>query len=344
MRLALTAFTLRGGRLALELAQKLEGEHDCAPAFPPRLAGELGAAAYESLGAWTGERFADCGGIIFVGASGIAVRAVAPYVRDKLTDPAVVSVDETGRFAVPLLSGHVGGANELARRVAALTGGVAAVSTATDVNGVFAVDQWAAEQGFALDGRAAAKHISAALLAGETVGFMSDFPVEGALPEGVAGADAALGFSVTLSPSRAPFRETLRLVPRIVTLGVGCRRGTACAAIAEAVDTALERAGVSGLGLRRVCTIDLKRDEAGLLAFCRDRGLELHCFTAEELRAVPGEFTPSSFVEGVTGVDNVCERCAVLGGGRLLLPKQALGGVTVALAQGICVPSFRKAE
>ena len=108
---------------------------------------------------------------MYVGATGIAVRAIAPYVRDKFHDPAVVSVDEAGRFVVPLLSGHVGGANELARVVAELCGGQAVVSTATDVNELFAVDEWAARRGYAIVERVIAKEISARLLEGASVGF-----------------------------------------------------------------------------------------------------------------------------------------------------------------------------
>ena len=130
MNVALTAFTRRGAALAARLARDLGA--DCTVALGKTLAGPDG---YDSVRTWAGA-------LIFVGACGIAVRAIAPYVRDKFTDPAVVCVDEAGRYAVPLLSGHVGGANELARRVAALTGGAAAIGTATDVNGLLAIDCW----------------------------------------------------------------------------------------------------------------------------------------------------------------------------------------------------------
>lgn len=334
MRLALTAFTARGLALAEGLAAALEAQgEDCVCAAPARLAQGTGLSAYGSLSAWTGERFADCGALIFVGASGIAVRAIAPWVRDKFTDPAVVSVDEGGRFAVPLLSGHAGGANALARRLAALTGGTAAVSTATDVNGLFAVDEWAVRQGFYLDGRSAAKHISAALLAGESVGMESDFPIQGELPPGVHAGPDRLGFCVTAEAEKAPFDETLRLIPPVLTLGIGCRRGTEAGAIADAVDGVLAAHGLSPRGVCRVCSIDLKQDEPGLLEFCSRRGWSLACFSASALAGAEGAFTPSVFVARTTGVDNVCERAAVLGsGGALRVKKTAGGGVTVAVA------------
>ncbi len=329
MRVALTAFTRRGMELARKLAGGLaEDGWRCRLAAPARLA--EATPGWESCGrlsVWTGERFADCEALVFVGAAGIAVRAIAPYVKDKFTDPAVVSVDEAGAFAVPLLSGHVGGANALARRVAELTGGQACISTATDVNGAFAVDVWARERGMAITDRALAREISAALLEERTVGFASDFGHP--RPAGLA-ETAELGVWVTCSAGAPPFPRTLRLVPKCLTLGIGCRRGTPQEAIAAAVDEALE--GLDPAAVFQAATIDLKQNEEGLLAFCRERGLPLQIYSAEELARVEGNFTPSAFVRSVTGVDNVCERAAVRAGGPLLRPKRAKNGVTVAVA------------
>jgi cobalt-precorrin 5A hydrolase len=260
------------------------------------------------------------------------VRAIAPYVRDKLTDPAVVSVDEGGAFAVPLLSGHVGGANDLARQVAALCGGVAAISTATDVNGLFAVDQWAARQGLVLGDRGLAKAVSAALLAGEPVGFASAFPVEGALPAGLTEGEADLGIWVTPRTGPCPFRRTLTLIPRCLTLGIGCRRGKERAAIAAQVDAALADGGYDRRAVRQVATVDRKGDEPGLLAFCAELGVPLVTHSPQALAAVEGEFASSDFVRSVVGVDNVCQRAAALAGGTLVLPRRAGDGVTVAAA------------
>lgn len=333
MKLAAIAFTARGAVLGRHITAAIAAGGDvCSLAVPARLAAGAGAQPFDTLEQWTAEHFSSADALLFVGACGIAVRAVAPHVRDKLTDPAVVSVDEGGAWCVPLLSGHVGGANDLARRVAAITGGAAAVSTATDVNGVFAVDQWAARRSWSIDGRAAAKKISAALLAGETVGFAADYPLRGALPAGVREGAASLGFAVTARCSAAPFAETLRVIPRVLRLGIGCRRGTGAHVIAAVVDRVLEENDLSPGAVCAVCTIDLKKDEPGLLDFCRERGWPLECYSAAALRAVEGEFTPSAFVAGVTGVDNVCERAATLGGAALLVRKQAANGVTAAVA------------
>lgn len=326
---ALIAFTRRGAALGKALAGLFE---HATLHVPPRLGEALGQPAYGSLAGWTAEHWgADA--LVFIGACGIAVRVIAPHVQDKLTDPCVVCVDEAGQFAVPILSGHVGGGNDLARRMAACTGGTAVITTATDVNGMFSVDQWAARQGLCLDNRGAIKEISAALLEGRPVGFSSDFPVEGPLPGGVGGEGARVGFAITLDPKASPFPKTLRLYPNILALGIGCRRGTPEAAIAGAVNRALALGGLAPQAVCQVCTIDRKGDEAGLLEFCQKRGLPLVTYPAETLAALPGKFTPSPFVEQTVGVDNVCERSALAGGGRLLIRKQAGGGVTVAVAR-----------
>ena len=324
MTAAIIAFTRRGAALGRTLADSLESTLH----VPARFAPEVGAAAYDSLEGWTAQMWGTRDALIFVGAAGIAVRAIAPHVKDKFTDPAVVSVDEAGRFVIPLLSGHVGGANELALNIAALTGGQAAVSTATDVNGLFAVDVWARERNMVITHRVLAKEVSAALLEGKPVGFVSDFGHP--CPNGLTEGPAELGVWVTWKTGEGPFLRTLRLAPKGLILGIGCRKGTSEEKIRAAVEEALS--GYEPQAVARVATIDLKKEEPGLLAFCAAHNLPLAIYTAEELAAAKGRFTRSAFVAHITGVDNVCERAAVCAGGTILVPKQAKNGVTVAVA------------
>ena len=328
--IGIIAFTKAGCALAKKLADGL-GLGSGSVCGPARFADELGIDAYGSLDAWTQAHFTTDDALIFVGASGIAVRAIAPHVRDKFSDPAVVSVDEAGRFVVPLLSGHVGGANELAREVAAITGGQAAVSTATDVNGLFAVDEWAARHGFAILERSIAKEISAALLDGRTVGFKSDFELD-EKPSGVTEGAADIGFVVSLDDSAMPFPRTLHLVPRVATVGVGCRKGTDPSALEQAVADALAEANVSAKAVTAIASIDVKKNELAILELASKMGWSPVFYTADELAAVPGEFSSSDFVKRTVGVDNVCERAACASGGELVLGKQAGGGITVAIA------------
>jgi len=285
----------------------------------------------DGLAGWAAANFPIADALVFIGSAGIAVRAIAPHVASKTSDPAVIVIDEQARFVVPILSGHIGQANALARQLADAIGATAVITTATDGRGLFAVDDWATRQGLYIANPQRIKAVSAAVLAGQPVKLASDFPVAGPLPAGVVNDADCHDVIITCRASQAG-DQALRLVPRAVTAGVGCRKGVGVDAIEQAFAAALGQAGYEAASVAGVCSIDLKAAEPGLLEFCRRRGLPLRTFSAEQLRGVGGEFTPSQFVESVVGVDNVCERAAVLGGGYLVAPKLAQGGVTVALA------------
>lgn len=278
----------------------------------------------------------DCDLIVFVGAVGIAVRAVAPYLAGKAFDPAVLVIDEAGRFVIPILSGHLGGANALAERLADGLGAQAVITTATDARAAFAVDTWAASHDCIVIDTENIKYVSGALLRDEAVGLRSGFPVNGRLPAQVTlDGTPESGFCISFDTEAAPFVHTLHLVPRVVFLGVGCRKGTDEKTIEAAAQAALDTAGVPWEAVRGIASIDVKQNEPGLLHFCETHGLSLTVFSAETLQNVSGDFTPSDFVARMVGVDNVCERAAVCAaaGGALLCRKRAQNGVTVALAQ-----------
>lgn len=320
MKLELIAFTQRGNSLAQHLAESLS-DH-----------GHQAACTRDGLKAeeWAARAFSRSDGLIFVGATGIAVRSIAPHLRHKSTDPAVVVVDEGGQFVIPILSGHLGGANDLAREIAALIGAVPVITTATDVNGVFSVDQWARRQGLLVCNPERILSVSSRLLAGETVGFFSAWPIAGELPVGlrpVSREDA----QVVLDLHR-PTGEALWLCPKGVRVGMGCRRGTPAAALRALLEEVLAQEGIPQRAVSALCTIDLKKDERGLQELAGALNAPLTTYSAQELAQVPGDFTPSPFVEQITGVDNVCERAALACGGTLLRHKTAKDRATVALA------------
>lgn len=331
MRLCVFAYTRRGCETALRLTDALVG-NELSFFAPDRLSGGEFHPIPSPSEAFYGERFRNSDALIFVGAAGIAVREIAPHIRHKAADPAVLCLDEQAQFVIPLLSGHIGGANGLARALAAALGAVPVITTATDVERRVSIDAWAARNGCVIDDLGAAKRVSAAVLEGE-VPFCSEFPISGPLPPGLVPGEAGpLGVYVGVRRT-APFACTLRLIPRVLHLGLGCRRGTPAESVRRAVDSVLEREKLDRRALKDAASIDLKADEAGLLEFCREAGLPVSFFSSTALAAVEGEFSASAFVASVAGVDNVCERAAMLGGGRrLIVNKTALEGVTVALA------------
>lgn len=294
---------------------------------------------------WTGEQFGWADAVIFVGACGIAVRHIAPYVRSKKTDPAVLVTDECGRFVISLLSGHLGGANELTESVAEFLGAVPVITTATDLHGCFAVDTFARRNHCAIRNLRAAKSVSAALLAGKTVGFYSEFPWEGKLPEGLELCDRdgrsestvfETGIAVTIHRDCRPFAETTRVIPKTVTLGMGCRRGKEPGDILTFAEKVLEENQICRQAVAKLTSIDLKKEEEGFRVLAEKWDIPFETYSADELRNTEGLFSQSAFVENITGVDNVCERSAVLGSGHgtLIQKKTGRDGMTAALAVG----------
>jgi cobalt-precorrin 5A hydrolase len=332
MRAAVLSFSRQGGRTARKIEAVLQADMECSLYAPQKYA-EAGIEPVQGeLSKFAGKLMKAADALIFVGACGIAVRAIAPHIQSKVTDPAVICVDELGTFSIALLSGHIGGGNRLARMIAAGLNATAVVTTATDVNGRFSVDAWAAEQGFLIGSMKAAKDVSAAILERD-IPITSDVSLPAPLPAGLyAGAEGPLGISVSVRDHR-PFCRTLAIIPQALVLGLGCRRGTSCETIEEAVREVFKENGLELRAVRSAASIDLKADEPGLLAFCERARIPITFYSAAVLSAARGEFTPSSFVQGITGVDNVCERSAVMSGGTLIVKKTARRGVTVAVTE-----------
>lgn len=329
MRTVVFAYSRQGCGTARRVAEVLKG--DCCLYTMERFQEE----GFQPLPKPSKPLYAECLGwadaLVFVGSCGIAVREIAPYVKDKRTDPAVICIDELGRFVIPLLSGHIGGANALAQIIAQSLGAVPVITTATDINEKFSVDSWAVNRGYIISSMKAAKTVSAEILE-KDVPLCSDYPIVTALPSGViSGQNGKVGICITCQQKK-PYEETLRLVPRILHLGIGCRKGTETSTIREVVDAVLKDHNIDHRAIKCVASIDLKAEEAGLLQFCEENKLPISFYSAEELKVVPGEFTPSGFVQSITGVDNVCERSALIGAKELIVKKTARNGVTVAVA------------
>ena len=333
MKTAVFAYTRSGILTARKVLALFENE-DRRSFVPERFREEGFRPIPKSSRAFYGEQFSWADAMIFVGACGIAVRAVAPHIRDKRTDPAVICVDDMGKYVIPVLSGHIGGANDLAKKLAEALDAEAVITTATDIHCRFSVDSWAKQQGLTIGNMQRAKEISAAILE-QDIPLYSEFPVGSAYPAGIYPAEnGPIGIYIGWI-KKDPFTKTLRLIPRNLHIGIGCRRGTAAETIRCAVNTVLDEYKIDPRAVRTISSIDLKADEAGLAEYAAAENIPLTFFSAGELRAVPGCWHHSDFVEQVTGVDNVCERAAMIRSDCLIVPRTIFNGVTVAVGAEI---------
>lgn len=285
---------------------------------------------------WTKEAFEKDDAIVFVSATGIAVRTIGPFLKSKTEDPAVLVVDDGGNFVISLVSGHIGGANELAEKIAKKIEATPVVTTSTDVNCKFSVDTWAKKQGLFIENIKAVKDISMALVNGEEVGIRGDMNLKIEVHQ-VKEEKQPLGINISWYNKKF-FQKELKLVPQWLTLGIGCRRNTPVEKIDKFVSQILKENDICKKAIEKVASIDLKKDEKGILEFCRINGWPFETYSVEELKSAKGEFSYSQFVEKVTGVDNVCQRAAVLGAtigdipGKTIVKKTSRDGVTVSIA------------
>lgn len=262
-----------------------------------------------SLSEWTKDCFDMHLPIIFIGSTGIAVRTIAPFITSKLKDSPVIVIDELGKNVIPILSGHFGGANELARLIGKVLSANPVITTATDLNNVFAVDVFAKKNGLLITDKSLIKKVSGKALKGE--------PIE------INQTDDEI------------IIEGLKLLPKRLILGIGCKKGKSFEELKSFVnkfytDEELEK------NLYAIASIDVKSEEIGLIKLAEYYGVFFVTFSSEELDKVNGEFEESDFVKEQVGVGNVCERSALLlagEGGVLVKRKVAQDGMTLAEAK-----------
>ena len=292
MRTAIISITANGARLAEKISAKVGGQTFA----KGRNFGKLADLIAEIFGKFDG--------LIFICAAGIVVRMIAPYIVNKLSDPAVLVIDERGQNVISLLSGHVGRANELAVEIAKAIDANPVITTATDVAGKFSVDAIASRLGLVPEPKEAIKAINAAILRGEEI-------------------------FVTAGEAR------LNLIPQNLIAGIGCRRGTSSLKIFEALQRACAMIHQPIERVKLLASIDVKKEEVGLVSLAEVMGLEIKFFSASELQKKIDEYKldESKFVMRSVGVGNVCEAAALccVEKARFALSKTTFKGVTVAL-------------
>ncbi|HTR44961.1 MAG TPA: precorrin-3B C(17)-methyltransferase, partial [Thermodesulfovibrionales bacterium] len=283
---------------------------------------------------------------IFIMATGIVARTIAPLIEDKKTDPAVVVVDEAGRFAISLLSGHLGGANALTREIASLLGGEAVITTASDLNNLPSLDLWAKENGLVIEDWTLLPRVATKLLNRGTLRICCEEDAGIEMPREFTEVSTA-GQADLLITHRAAIpssqKGALVMRPKNLVVGIGCNRGTASKEIEDTVRDVLARHNLSFSSVSSLATIDIKMNEPGLMAFAEKSSLKIQGFTPDELNTVPG-ITVSKAARKATGANAVAEPAALLASGNdvLLVPKQRSGNVTVAVAKRHSAPGNKQ--
>lgn len=375
MKLAIISFTENGIKLSKTVAKRLSRRKVTLYTKCSRYTAEdlKVQRVKESLQVWTAQRMAEGDALLFIGACGIAVRAIAPNLTDKLHDVPVLVMDEEGQYVIPILSGHVGGANELARELADLMDARPVITTATDVQKKFAVDLFAKRNHLEIMNKDGIAKVSTKALAGEqlTIAIRAqniefchpkfcevreeDFTeAENLLlreasmhkqDQEACGVEPPLRLvpyvkdqpvDIVVSEMQDNKNALIWLRPRRYVVGMGCRKNKDTEELLAFYQETLEQAMVEPGEVYALASIDKKKDEPGLLAISERMRIPFFTYTAEELNRVGACVHSSEFVKAQVGVDNVCERAAFAGcgvSGWLIYEKHAFDGMTIAIAE-----------
>jgi cobalt-precorrin 5A hydrolase len=348
--IAVWALTPNGKKLAGNIGRKLAG----VDVYLSQKIGDnrFGHFTFQKLSEILENKFDRYSGHVFIMSTGIVVRMIAPLIKHKTKDPAVVVVDDGGNHAISLLSGHLGGANELARQIAAAIGARPVITTATDVNQVPAIDLLAKEKKLLIENPAAIKTVNMALLTGKKIRVCDPHNfLKNTLPDTVRITSDDLikhiqknGQHSDIEDVPTVFVDDLRvdlpaavliLRPASLMAGIGCNRNTETAEILAHLKDMLANNNLALSSLKGIASIDLKADENGLIRAAQNLKLPLTFFSKQELNQVKNIKNPSKIVEKHVGVKSVCEAAAILAtrNGTLIVPKKSTKNVTVAIAR-----------
>ena len=355
--IAVVAITRRGVETALKIKEALDKAGLNSTVYAPKKYSQIGVVILEKkLADFIKDTYSSMDALVAVMATGIVIRAVAPLLESKLTDPAVVGVDATGKFAISLLSGHYGGANEIAKTIAKGIGATPVITTASDVTGKMSVDEIAKNLHLTIQNPESLVAVNAAIVNGDRLivvltgnvkiptNEISCFEIKKA-ENGVQALEIVnnydAGVIITSQPlSIAKFVKPFTILKtKSVVVGLGARKDSTADSIIEAVDTALERIHVPLERVNSFATVDIKKTSKPMVEAVERLGAPLEFLSVDALRSLNHQdLSPdSAMVQEKIGVGGVCERASLLIAGKnskLLLKKVKLNGVTVAVAEG----------
>lgn len=353
MKLAIFAITKHG----IGIARRLKDRLPHADVHVPRkfeADAPAGSLVYDVLlSKLIGEVFHSYDTIVFVISLGAVVRMIAPHLRDKHVDPAVLVIDDKAKFVISVLSGHVGGANEETEHVASILGAQPVITTASDVGKTIPVDILGRHLGWTLEGEENVTRVSASVVNEEPIAFVQetgernwwtrDVPVPGYIRRFDAISEvqdlAAFRAFLVVTDRTNGLPEAIRdrqviYRPKSLVCGIGCNRNTAQAEIRENLETAFRDAGLSLASLRNFASIDRKADEEGFLGLAKAMNVPFVFYGKDDLAAVATP-NPSETVEKFVGTPGVAEPAAMLSAGskELIVTKRKFPNVTIAVAR-----------
>ncbi|MHB1227814.1 MAG: cobalt-precorrin 5A hydrolase [Desulfurivibrionaceae bacterium] len=325
MKIGILAITTGGKRLAAELAEKMPE----ALVLPPA----------DGVAQALAEHWQELDGFVCIMATGIVVRGIAPLLQGKESDPCVVVLDEKGRHAVSLLSGHLGGGNHLAHQVAALLGGEAVITTASDTLGLAPLDLWAREQNLVCESKEGLIQASARLVNTGSLRIYAEVAIP-SLPQGLLAVPGPEQADIVVTSHLGDYGPAVVFHPKNLVVGVGCNRGVPVAELRQACEELFAGENLSQMSIRNLASIDVKQDEVGLLAFAEELAVGVDFFSKDELNRVENVAVSEAALRNV-GAIGVAEPAALFSAqsNDLLVGKRKWRNVTMAVARANCTLS-----
>lgn len=270
--------------------------------------------------------------IVFVSSTGIAVRAVAKYLKGKDVDPAVVVVDVCNKFSISLVSGHLGGANRLAKKVSEILNNTLVITTATDNMDVIAPDMIATWNNLIIEDLKKAKNIASRLVNGKEVYFKDDENyIE--CPNGYISTDVAVDNTVWITNKADENKNVLKLIRKNIVLGIGCRKNTDYEKLYDFVRVTLVENNIDLRAVKLIASIDVKKDEEAILKLKNKMNCKVKFFSKEEILVIESKYEGSDFVKSTVGVSAVSEPVIELSGANLIVRKLKRDGMTLAIGE-----------
>lgn len=280
-------------------------------------------------------------GFIFISAVGIAVRMINPYIKHKTIDPAVIVIDDLGKYSISLLSGHLGGANEVAQWIGEKIGAMPIITTASDNRGIDSIDMFAKRNNYFIEDMSFTTKLTSMMVNGKKIGLYTEdseiirydnLVLVQRLEDMDLSVDGLIVVSSKLNTSAIDVPYIV-LRPKNINIGIGCRKGIEANMIINAIKSALDEIDISTQSIKAIGTVEVKKDEAGIIEAARYFNSPLEIFTVDEIKSVEDNFAQSQFVKNTIGVYSVAEPSAYLLGGKLIKHKSIYNGITIAVSR-----------